>query len=121
MADITKLINIDVKQVSEELRIRPEIYLKITGSFVNSLSGKLKILSDAISANDVDQIRMTLHEIKGTAGNLRLKNLSAVESEMHEAVRLGASQSLLSHYFESLRQESEKLQQYMITLGGNPG
>ncbi len=121
MADAKVPINIDIKQVSEELKIRPEIYLKIANSFVSSLSGKLKILSDAISANDIDQIRMTLHEIKGTAGNLRLKSLSAVESEMHEAVRIGASQSLLSHYFEALRAESEKLQQYMMTLGKGPG
>ena len=110
-------LSIDVKQVSEELRIRPEIYLKIASSFVNSLSGKLKILSDAISANDRDQMRMTLHEIKGTAGNLRLRNLTAVEALMHEAVKSGESQSRLSQYFEALRSESEKLQNYMNTLG----
>lgn len=109
-------INIDIKQVSEELRIRPEIYLKIAMSFVNSLSGKLKILSDAMSSNDRDQMRMTLHEIKGTAGNLRLRSLSAVESVMHEAVKAGEPQSRLSQYFEALRRESEKLQQYMNTL-----
>ena len=109
-------INIDVKQVSEELRIRPEIYLKITNSFVNSLSGKLKVLSDAMSADDRDQMRMTLHEIKGTAGNLRLKNISAVESVMHEAVRAGEPQARLSKYFEDLREESERLQMYMNTL-----
>ncbi|MCB9771746.1 MAG: Hpt domain-containing protein [Candidatus Omnitrophica bacterium] len=110
-------INIDVKQVSEELRIRPEIYLKITNSFVNSLSGKLKILSDAMSTDDRDQMRMTLHEIKGTAGNLRLRTLAAVESVMHDAVKAGEPQSRLSQYFEALRRESEKLQQYMSTLG----
>ncbi|MCC6758658.1 MAG: Hpt domain-containing protein [Candidatus Omnitrophica bacterium] len=109
-------INIDVKQVSEELRIRPEIYLKITMSFVNSLSGKLKILSDAMSSNDRDQMRMTLHEIKGTAGNLRLRSLAAVESMMHDAVKAGEPQSRLSQYFEALRKESEKLQQYMNTI-----
>ncbi len=109
-------INIDVKKVSEELRIRPEIYVKITVSFVNSLSGKLKILSDAMSCNDRDQMRMTLHEIKGTAGNLRLRTLSAVESVMHEAVKAGEQQSRLMPYFEALRRESEKLQLYMNSL-----
>ena len=112
----TAPIYINVEQVSQELRIRPEIYLKITMSFVNSLSGKLKILSDALSSNDKDQVRMTLHEIKGTAGNLRLSTLSAVESIMHEALKAGEPQSRLVHYFESLRRESEKLQQYMNTL-----
>lgn len=110
-------INIDIKQVSDELRIRPEIYVKITASFVSSLSGKLKILSDAMSSNDRDQMRMTLHEIKGTAGNLRLRNLSAVESMMHEAVKAGEPQTRLTQYFEALRRESERLQLYMNSLG----
>jgi HPt (histidine-containing phosphotransfer) domain-containing protein len=117
MPDEKGVINIDVKQVSEELKIRPEIYLKITASFVNSLSGKLKILSDALSTNDRDQMRMTLHEIKGTAGNLRLRNLTAVESVMHDAVKAGEPQTRLTQYFEALRRESEKLQLYFNTLG----
>ncbi len=110
-------VSLDVKQISEELRIRPEIYVKITSSFVNSLSGKLKILSDAMSTNDRDQMRMTLHEIKGTAGNLRLRNLSAVEEMMHQAVKAGEPQTRLTQYFEALRRESEKLQLYVNTLG----
>ncbi len=114
--DSSTPISIDVKQVSEELRIRPEMYVKIASSFVNSLSGKLKILSDAMSIDDRDQMRMTLHEIKGTAGNLRLRNLSAVESVMHEALKAGESQSRLTQYFEALRRESEKLQLYMNAL-----
>ncbi len=117
MPDEKGVINIDVKQVSEELKIRPEIYLKITASFVNSLSGKLKILSDALSTNDRDQMRMTLHEIKGTAGNLRLRNLTAVESVMHDAVKAGEPQTRLMQQFEALRRESEKLQLYFNTLG----
>lgn len=105
-----EIITIDVKKISEELKVRPEIYVKITTSFVNSLPGKLKILSDAISSDDRDQMRMTLHEIKGTAGNLRLHTLSAVESLMHDAVKAGEPLNRLSQYFEALRKESEKLQ-----------
>ncbi len=115
--DSSAPVLINIKQVSEELKIRPEIYVKITASFVSSLSGKLKILSDALSTNDRDQMRMTLHEIKGTAGNLRLHNLTAVESLMHDAVRAGEPQTRLTSYFEALRRESEKLQLYMNTLG----
>lgn len=109
-------INIDVKKVSEELKIRPEIYLKIMISFVQSLTGKLNILNDALSTNDRDQMRMTLHEIKGTAGNLRLKSLSAVETIMHDAVKAGEPQARLSQHFEALRKETERLQQYVATL-----
>ncbi len=116
MTDENMPINIDVKQVSEELKIRPEIYIKIATSFINSLSGKLNILSDAIATNDRDQMRMTLHEIKGTAGNLRLRNLTAVESAMHDSVKAGEPQTRLMQQFEALRRESEKLQIYMNNL-----
>lgn len=111
-----KPIQIDIKKVSEELRIRPEIYTKIMISFVNSLDGKLNILSEALSANDRDQMRMTLHEIKGTAGNLRLTSLAAVESIMHDGVKMGEPQSKLSQHFEAIRRETERLQKYVGTL-----
>lgn len=109
-------IHLDVQQISDELRIRPEIYLKIAVSFVNSLDGKMKTLSEALFDNNRDQMRMILHEIKGTAGNLRLKNISAVEAAMHEAVKAGEPQARLSQHFEALRAEALKTQMYFHSL-----
>lgn len=113
-------IHLDVTKICEELKIRPEIYLKIAQSFVNSLQGKLKILNDALSANDRDHMRMILHEIKGTAGNLRLTTLTKVEVAMHDAVKAGEPQARLWQYFETLRQESERLQQYITKIASSP-
>ncbi len=112
-------IQLDVEQVSRELRIRPEIYVKIVVSFANSLAGKLKALSEALAIKNNDQVRMILHEIKGTAGNLRLKNIAEAENIMHVAVKAGENSKQLSQYYENLRLESEKLQRY-ITRFSNP-
>ena len=112
-------IRIDVDGVSKELRIRPEIYMKIVSSFAQSLGGKMKILNDALAVNNTDQIRMILHEIKGTAGNLRLKNISDAEAVMHVAVKAGENSKALGTYFETLKKETERLQQYVGKFSNN--
>ena len=106
-------VNIDVDKVSEELRIRPQIYIRLVTSFSNSLSGKMKALNEALERNDTDQMRMILHEIKGTAANLRLHSLLRAEDTMHVAVKTGEGQKPLFKYFADLSTESVKLQQYV--------
>ena len=112
---------VDVVGVSEKLRIRPHIYVKLVKSFVANLNGKLRMLGDAISTDDRDQMRMTLHEIKGTAGNLRLGNIIGPEMVLHAAVKAGASQRELAAHFEILRHEAEKLQQYVCRIPDDLG
>ena len=108
-------VNIDVQQISQELRIRPEIYLRLVTSFSNSLVGKMHALSDALAEDDRDQMRLILHEIKGTAGNLRLRNITEPETVLHEAVKAGDAQKKLLQHYEVLRAETEKLQQHLAT------
>jgi len=110
---------IDVKKVSEELRIRPEVYLKIVKSFANSLMQKMNALSDALAVEDREQARMILHEIKGTSSNLRLHNVSQAEGIIHAAVKSGAGRDQLDKHFEALRKEAERLQQYVYKLTGD--
>jgi len=113
--------HIDVEKISSELKIRPEVYVRIVGSFVNSLPGKLNRLNEALSVNDRDQMRMILHEIKGTAGNLRLTTISAPQEVMHVAVKAGEDQKQLSRYFENLNTASQKLVEYFAKmLSANP-
>jgi len=106
-------MSIDVDKVSEELRIRPQIYIRLITSFASSLSGKMKALNEALESNDTDQMRMILHEIKGTAANLRLQSLLRAEDVMHVAVKGGEAQKQLYKYFADLSAESVKLQQYV--------
>ncbi len=116
MQDYNDQLFIDVAGISQELRIRPQIYVKLLKSFTNSLIGKLKLLNEAMTVNDRDQMRMILHEIKGTAGNLRLYNISGPEAVLHAAVKAGESQKILASHLEILRLESEKLQRYACQL-----
>lgn len=107
---------LDVVGVSQELRIRPEIYLKIVLNFAQNLTAKMATLNTAVIANDIPQMRIILHEIKGTAGNLRLKNVIAAETLMHEAVLKGEPQEKISKLFEGLNTEVLRLQEFIKTL-----
>ena len=112
-------VHIDVNKVSSELRIRPEVYMRIVSSFTSSLPGKLSRLNGALSVNDRDQMRMILHEIKGTAGNLRLTTISQPQETMHVAVKAGEDQKQLSKYFQDLYSASQKLVEYVAKMS-NP-
>ena len=111
---------LDIQGISQELRIRPEIYLKIVTSFAQNLTAKMATLNTAVIANDAQQMRIVLHEIKGTAGNLRLKDLMAVETLIHEAVLKNESQEIISKLFEGLNAEVLRLQEFIKTLHPNP-
>ena len=107
---------LDVEAISKELRIRPEIYLKIVASFTATLGDKMKKLGDAVETNNIEQMRVILHEIKGTAGNLRLRSICAPEDVMHVAVKEGATQEKLRQYFLVLKAESEKVQKHVAAI-----
>ena len=109
-------VQIDVAQVSQELKIRPEVYMRLVISFSNSLIGKMRSLSDALAENDRDQMRLILHEIKGTAGNLRLKSITGPETVLHDAVKAGEVPKKLYQYLEILKNETEKLQRSVGSL-----
>lgn len=110
---------IDVERVSRELRIRPHIYIKLVKSFTLSLAGKLQRLNQALTTDDRDQMRMILHEIKGTGGNLRLYNILGPESVLHVAVKAGESSKILAAHLEALRHECERLQAAVNFLPDN--
>ena len=107
---------IDVATVSQELRIRPEIYLKIVLNFAQNLIAKMAALNIAVIANDTQQMRIILHEIKGTAGNLRLKGLISAEALIHEAALKGEAQEKISKLFEGLNAEVLRLQEFIKTM-----
>ena len=117
---MSEVYQLDVAAISQELRIRPEIYLKIVTSFAQNLAGKMAALNTAVAANDTAQMRIILHEIKGTAGNLRLKNLMAAEIVMHEAVLKGEPKDTLSKLFEGLNAEVLRLQEFIKALPPPP-
>lgn len=113
------MLEIDVGQVSRELRIRPEIYIKILTSFSQTLFDKTKILDEAIAREDKETIRRTLHEIKGTASNLRLKTITAIEEELHQEVKGAADVDKMKQGLQAMIIETEKLKTTVPTLKVN--
>ena len=109
-------INIDIEGTSQLLKIRPHIYVKLVKSFAESLTQKIALFNDALASNDREQMRMILHEIKGTAGNLRLHNITGPESVLHTAVKAGEENIILLKHFEILKSEIEKLQSYIANI-----
>ncbi len=110
---MTSEVKINVEQVSQELKIRPEIYLKIVSSFSETLLQKMKDLSEALKSENLEEMRRILHEIKGTSGNLRLQNIYGPQETLHLAVKANEDAEKLNAYLEELKTETEKLREYL--------
>src|SRR3989338_1696475 len=107
-------VTIDFTAISQQLKIRPEILKKLIKSFSGALFEKMTALEAALAENDGMQMRMILHEIKGTAGNLRLATISEAEDAMHEAVKAGEGKDKLEGYLKTLKARVDELQKYVI-------
>ena len=103
----------DAEAVASELRIRPEILKKLLGSFSNTLADKISQLDMLIPVNDVEKIRAIMHEVKGTAGNLRLTKVYETADVMHVAVKEEEAQNKILNYFEEFKGESNQFIQYI--------
>ncbi len=93
----------DVATVSLELHVRPEILNKLLKSFSNTLAQKIAQLEEATLKNDVLQIRAIMHEVKGTSGNLRLKQVYETADKMHVAVKAGDAPEIIAPLFEAFK------------------
>jgi len=113
---MTEEVKINVEQVSQELKIRPEIYLKIVSSFSETLLQKMRDLSAALQTKNLEEMRRILHEIKGTSGNLRLHNIYAPQETLHLAVKANEDAEQLNNYLEELKAETDKLSEYIKEL-----
>ena len=109
-------IHIDVDRVSRELKIRPDIYLRIVSSFAETLGQKMTDLSQALESRDYERMRKILHEIKGTSGNLRLQTIFGPQETLHLAVKAQESYDKLQQYTDILKSETAKLQVYVKEL-----
>lgn len=110
-------VTIDFAAISQQLKIRPEILKKLIKSFSGTLLDKMVLLEAALGKNDAMQMRMILHEIKGTAGNLRLATIAEAENVMHEAVKAGEGKDKLDGYYKTLKARVEELQKYVVAEG----
>lgn len=105
--------NYDFKKVSEELCVRPEVLKRLVISFSKTIAEKVKILETARADNDILKMRATLHEIRGTAGNLRLEGILASAKVLHEAIKSGVDDAKIANYFDELKLRAAEFQTYI--------
>jgi HPt (histidine-containing phosphotransfer) domain-containing protein len=98
--------NYDLAAVSQELHVRPEILTRLLKSFSVTLAQKIAQLDDFIAKNDVLQIRAIMHEVKGTSGNLRLKQVYEAADIMHVSVKAGDPKEKIITLFEAFKKEA---------------
>jgi hypothetical protein len=94
----------DLNVVSQELHVRPEILSRLLKSFSVTLAQKIAQLDEALPKNDIVLVRAIMHEVKGTSGNLRLKDVYQTADVMHVAVKAREVKPL----FDTFRAESYK-------------
>ena len=119
MSDDQNLLNVD--ETCAQMKIRPHIYMKLVTSFVDSLEGKLKNFQSFLENDDREQMRMILHEIKGTAGNLRLYTLTGPEAVLHTALKAGAKTDVLKSHFAVLSEAVIQLREVIKKMPADPG
>lgn len=106
MGDVVNQFSYDVTAVSQELHVRPEILTKLLKSFSNTLAQKIAQLDEFMLKNDVVQIRAIMHEVKGTSGNLRIKQVYEAADIMHLAVKAGDAPEKIVPLFATFKKES---------------
>lgn len=108
---MSESFSLEIEKISAELRVRPDILLKLITSFSNSLPQKIGNLREAVLQNDTMKMRSLLHELRGTSGNLRLQPLAQAVIVMHEAVKAGQPQDKITEYFQAVFEQTELLAQ----------
>ncbi|MDD3375091.1 MAG: Hpt domain-containing protein [Candidatus Omnitrophica bacterium] len=97
----------DVNKVCEELHVRAEILEKLLKSFTGTLAQKIAELDELVPQRNIDKIRAIMHEVKGTAGNLRLNEVYCTADTMHLAVKAEEPQEKIIELFDAFKKESE--------------
>ncbi|MDF2540894.1 MAG: multi-sensor hybrid histidine kinase [Herbinix sp.] len=69
----------------EESGFHLELCEELLNDFCKQVDGMLLTLSDAMEKRDLEQVRRTLHQIKGSAGNVRAKKIAQYARLAEEA------------------------------------
>lgn len=103
----------DVAKVSQEMKVRPEILNRLVLSFSRTLTEKVRLLEAAMFKDDIITMRAILHEVRGTAGNLRLEGIANAGRVMHEAVKSETSKDKVPEYFRTLKAWTQAFNEYI--------
>jgi len=107
---------LDIEKISQELRVRPEIFKRLVISFSKSIVEKMRILEQALTQDDSVKARAILHELKGTSGNLRLQPVFEAVETLHVAVKAGEPKVKQQEYLANLKSRCQEFIEYATRI-----
>jgi two-component system sensor histidine kinase/response regulator len=78
-----------VAQYAEQMRVEPEDYIRLLGTFLSRNKERLAELRGAITSRDLETAQRVAHSIKGTALTLRLPQIAELATGLEDSLRHG--------------------------------
>jgi len=108
----TNVFQLDIEKVSQELRVRPEIFKRLVISFSKTIVEKMQTLEQSLNQDDAVKARAILHELKGTSGNLRVQPVYEAVDILHVAVKVPEPKEKLQQYLAALKSRCQEFIDY---------
>lgn len=104
-----KVENIDLfSKIKDELKLPDEIIINLVDKFISSSEDSLIKIRNAIKNNQVEQFKIIIHNIKGSAATLRFNEISSIASFIEE--------NFNENKLENNLKEIEKIEQHITNI-----
>lgn len=80
-------MKVDIKEIAAILGMAEKHIPMLVGAFLDESKSILQNLTDAVSANNFTDIALHAHNIKGSAANLRLTDVSEIALGLERAAK----------------------------------
>lgn len=87
-------IDLDAFRLSMQAAGIEEIVEPTLAMFAEESAGLIATLKEAVASGDAESVRRSAHALKGSAGNVRARELSKAAESMEEAAEQGALEGL---------------------------
>ena len=101
----------DIRKACEELKITKDIYLRITVSAIEQTTNDVARLREAFSANNMDEICVIAHRLKGDYANLRVTVLSEIATQLNVLVKGEYDSQMVYNLIERFSEAFQRYQQ----------
>jgi two-component system sensor histidine kinase/response regulator len=104
MVETNQLMRFNKKELSKRFGQDEELIEIVLDSFLSEVPQLLEKLENAINKNDIEEIRLNAHALKGSAANVNADFLKLAALELETEAKTGQSDSLLLK-FENINEE----------------
>ena len=95
--------NINQEEMAASIGLKAKHIPLLVGSFLDESKGILERLQSAIKAKEFAAIKTSAHSIKGSAGNLRFKEVYEMAKEMESAGEKSDASFEYQAYFDAIK------------------